>query len=896
MRYLLLFILSLTLTTNALALHKPAPVDEYAIHPDGGLIYNPLSREAASTGQLAKYSKAVVSHGSMNLDGYHLEYSVPKKVAAYDVVPINYKLTWTYEKPDFPIAVEATAFEDDARRAGRNLYDLALPGKLDLQVTYLGSISADVDPSKRNLMKPDLSDKEGTYPPFTRKPMVRSGVVESADLVWFQFRVKNTGNTILDSEGFGGYSFKPELLMIDESGNEKLVGIPYNRYIRDLGYLYPGESRDIWVQFRGADGMQQVYGLNPGSYHIRLTALYRWYKYFDDMVNMWEGYRMFVCEQSIAVGEKAVNTLVPEMKVILTDGNEADKITRWIHTFEEFMTAFDCHISQPEGAKSVEGTLYLQVAPWTKNVVLKLINTGKGSIKTAAISVQVETGSLKVRFDADHPMCKVVNGLKEPVIFSLSMADMRTNVQLGPFPEKHILDRLKEMRECGINVISTTCMPWLYNDMKLWAGYGDAGVNPNMHNGDAVKYALDLSRQMGLAVEGIGSYPFNRYNVREISNWITGGNIAIESASVANREWNAAHADPNLPTATASMWLYQFHRWGDTYFQDSRGNVPITCEDTRGLLRQDINGRMYTGASTLAAFREWVERKYRSIEAANTAWGSAYKSFAEIDPEENQTPSPYESWPFLQYNKPGNVFCDWSAAMEDFDIFRTELRLKSYDETLKLVRKEIPQAVISMRTEGSNVVVAGIDPQSRNPHFRHIYYSQRRGAVIGEVIAKSDAVKYHADFPTLPFTPTELRKLVKMGVEQGIVPVYMPQFDNMRDMAVNARYGSDISMHYNLPEPKKSVMMHVLTAVYPWFMATYEEGGTPGILWEDYECDGFATETQKREMRFFKQKLDAALNTPAALRARKVTKPNSEAWRKKATPKWSYVLPKPAGK
>ena len=34
--------------------------------------------------------------------------------------------------------------------------------------------------------------------------MVRSSNVREADLVWFKFRITNTGDTVLDPEGFGG--------------------------------------------------------------------------------------------------------------------------------------------------------------------------------------------------------------------------------------------------------------------------------------------------------------------------------------------------------------------------------------------------------------------------------------------------------------------------------------------------------------------------------------------------------------------------------------------------------------------------------------------------------------------------------------------------------------------
>ncbi|MGQ9650728.1 MAG: hypothetical protein ACUVXJ_11515 [Phycisphaerae bacterium] len=37
---------------------------------------------------------------------------------------------------------------------------------------------------------------------------------------------------------------------------------------------------------------------------------------------------------------------------------------------------------------------------------------------------------------------------------------------------------------------------------------------------------------------------------------------------------------------------------------------------------------------------------------------------------------------------------------------------------------------------------------------------------------------------------------------------------------------------------------------------TCEEGHCPGVLWEDYQCDGFVTETQKRELRSFREQLD----------------------------------------
>lgn len=853
------------------------PVCEYAIHEDGGIIYNPLSREAHSTDQLAKYSKVRLSHGTIPLNGFTLDYSMPQEVDAYDVIPIQYHLRWGKDAGAFPVAVEAVAFEDIDRVKGRNLYDLALPGRLDLKVTWLGTITANVKPERRNHMKADLSDKPGVYPPIIRKPFVRSGVVEAGDLVWFKFKVVNTGNTILDSEGIGGFSYVPELYKKDIAGNYQLAGTLYNTHIRETGYFYPGESREIWMLFKNVETLPETYGLSPGEYTIRFRAIYRWYKYFDDMVNLWMGNQMFVYEQPFVVDEKPRKAPIQPGTVIMTDGGERDKITRWIHTFEEFMTAYDCWISKPSKSNSVDGTIYLQVAPWTKDVVVKLIIAQESAIRTEIMPITVRSDSLQVRYDADHPACLVKNGLKEPVILSLTMADMRANVQHSPFPERTIRSDVREMMKCGVNLISTTCMPWLYDDMSMPSiqGYGDEHVNIQLHNGDAYKYVLDVAREMGIEVEGWGSYPFNRNNTQDIATWLTGKAYNFETTP----DWGIDYAEPDLPDAAAQMWLYQIHRWGDNFFVNHNGYVPITVEDTRGMLRQDINGRWYIGRKSLISFRRWLMNKYRSLEMLNSAWGTDYQSFDEIDPEAGQTPSPYmPNWPFLQYINKSNPFHEWNKPLEDFDIFRTEQRVGNYKDAISLICPEIPNAVVDLRTEGSNMIVAGLDPQSPNPHFRHVYYSQRRAALIPEIIQRSGVIKYHADYPTLPFTPTELRQLVKMSVDQGIVPMYMPQFDNMRDMAINDKYGSDFQLHYNLPTPKKGAMMHVLTALYPWFVATYEEGGTPGILWQDYECDGFATETQKREMILFRQKLQKTLDEPEVVGLRKADPPDA-SWK-----------------
>ncbi len=870
-----------SLALSCPAFHKPAPVDGYEIHADGGIIYNPLSRYAREQGLLEKYDCVKKSRKTVRLGDYTLKVAVPDNMTAYDIVPIDYTLQWSADDAEFPVAVEAVAFEDAARRGDRKLFDLALPGVMDLDVEYMGSITANARPDWKHYLTPDFSDKPGKYPPFERKPFVRSGVVEAGDIVWFKFKYTNTGNTILDPEGIGGWLFTPQLFQKSPEGKYVLVGTPYNEYYRDKEYLYPGESREIWVHFRllGDNGTPQGFGLAPGDYIVKFNAAYRAYSEFNPWLNLWDGPVFYIYEQPVKVEAEARDAPVAEGNVARSDSPENDKITRWIHTHEEFMTAFDCHIERPEDGSSVSGTLHLQPAPWTEKVVIKLITTSPVDIATVVVPVDVESDSLEISYNPDHQVSIIKDGMRHPVVWSQSMADMRANVQLGPFPERHIYENLKEMMSCGINIVGYTSMPWLYDDMHKLE------VN---HQGDAWKYFLDCARKEGLLAEGWGSYPYERASIQQIYNWITGSNIEMDLYP-SDGYHAVSQSDPDLPMANAAAWMYQLKRWGDLYYQMERGHVPIGIEDTRGWMRPDLNIRYPVGERTKGEFREWLREKYGTIEKTNEAWGTDFDSFAAIDPEKDQVKNIFgHIWEYTDRTRP---FHDWNRAMEDFDIFRTQLRVKNYKDTFDIIHKDVPQAEFLLRTEGGNVIATGIDPVDPNPHMRHIYYSQRRCAIIAEELAKSDEIIFHSDYTTVPYTPAELSRLTKQAVEDGIIPVYFPQFDNMRDIAINVKYGTEYQVHYNLPEPRKGQIMHTLTAVYPWFVATYEAGGVPGILWEDYQCDGFATETQKREMRFFARKLSEALNTDEAkrLRAKDLKKPD-DSWRDIILAKPSYEV------
>ena len=119
--------------------------------------------------------------------------------------------------------------------------------------------------------------------------------------------------------------------------------------------------------------------------------------------------------------------------------------------------------------------------------------------------------------------------------------------------------------------------------------------------------------------------------------------------------------------------------------------------------------------------------------------------------------------------------------------------------------------------------------------------------------------------------------------------LHMPPFNRMRDIAINERYGSEAyQTSYQLKSPMKGAYINTVTAVYPYFKAVYVNGGIPGILWQDYLCDGYVTSTQFKELCFFREKLDEMLKTPEGKDWANAPGTESDHFRMGALKKWSY--------
>ncbi|MBU3665447.1 MAG: hypothetical protein FGM15_06165 [Chthoniobacterales bacterium] len=841
----------------------PAPIFTYPIHADGGLVYDPLRREAEKTGQLARDANVEAREVSVQLGGLEAKFKVPVAARAYDVVPVGYVLRNTAAEASGPVHVSATAFEDPERRGGRDLADLSLPADIGVKFDFLGSVTATIRPGAPHLMAADLSDKPSDkYPNYDAGPLVRSGVVQAGDLVWFKFRITNTGNTILDPEGVGAFFLKPAIFRQKYDGNWEQTGIPYNRYIRILDYLYPGESTEVWINFMtDAKETPQGFGLLPGRYRIGIEGLARFEKDHDWLVNLWEGRTVARMEWDFTAAKEAIAVEPSSPRVTFENFGGQPRLNKWLHTFEEFMTSFESQLGGIPPGGEVRGTLHLQIAPWTKDVVVKLLTGDPPQIATAASPLSVSDETLEVALMPNAKNLVWKGGRWVPMVVTQTMADMRANIQLGPDVEGNARADIARMEESGISVVTTTGMPWLYEFIRFPYIHSQPTPESNQ-NGDAWKFFLDLARADGMPVEGWGNYPFARVTIGEVATWLTGKPFAFDTA------WpmEASHADPKLPEANALVWLYHFRRWGDVFARNAAGQTPFSVEDTRGWLRMDLHIRYPHGPATIAAFRDWLKKQYSSLDKVNAAWGTRFAAWEEIDPERGQVVNRWDHrW---EYSDSNNPFHDWSPAVLDFDSFRTELRAENYARTLEHLRKEVPSSALTLRTEGSNALVAGINPASPDPHLRHVYYSQRRNAMIAEILQKAGVLAYHSDYTTLPYTPREVRELTRACVKQGITPAWLPQFDHMRDIALNDKFGTDdYTRAYNVDRPVKATMMHVLTAVYPWWQATIGEGGVPGITWADYECDGFVTTTQAREMKLFENHLAIAAASPEVRKA-----------------------------
>lgn len=859
--------------------YTTAIAEGYDLAADGGLIYNPISREAEKTGKLNLYDGKTTRKMTMNGDGFTAVFTMPTTLVPYSAVPIDYTITKT-GNVEFPLSIVATSFEEKGR--GNNvdqMYDLSVPGEVAISIEYLGSVTGTLRDGDRHVMKPDNTDNPAdAYPNYNLTELNPSGTVLAGDATWLKFRYTNTGNTILDAEGTGGFVIEPILQRKNVDGSYSNLGGLTNQFYRELTYVYPGESREFWLCFDLGifdEITPEGLGLPEGNYRIEFKTYYRTEYGYEPYVTMWAGremqYATYEFDVSATASNKRANPVVVHSKPAATSQNQRS----WLHYFEEFMTTYEQYGTDP-GKDVLSGRLWIQPASFTEQVVLKVITgkSGKTQILRGAFPVSMDTAAVKLNYNPNN-INVVVNdeGIAYPVVYAQMMTAMRANLATTPYIAESIVEDLLDMQDAGVNVVTNQGWYYLYDtvtsaaEVNLIPGTVERRSN---HKGDALKFSIDVIRRLGMKLDGMGTFYFGSAQLPNIVRWATGENLRY---SMAYRN-EADKADEDAAKAVGTLWAYQIDRWGDVYWKDGCGITQYFTEDTRGYTRLEMVGRMAMGKKEKELFRQWLTEKYGTIQELNKAWGTSYRSFDKIDPEAglvNMNVIGFMS--MYDYNNKATGFDEWSQGVIDLDIFRTELRVKNYADAIGVVREKDPKAMVNLRTEGSNMVVPGLDPATTNAHYRNIIYNALRNGSIPELVAMSDAIRSYTDYVVLPLTPSEVSEVTKLSVDNGLIPMLLPQFNNMRDYVINEKYGDNFQDMYNLAQPQKAALVKSLVAVFPWWQATYEAGGVPGILWQDLGCDGVVTETQQKEMEFFNQKIQEMMANPAVREQAKMDKP-----------------------
>ncbi len=825
--------------------------DGYDIHDDGGMIYNPLSREL-DQGDKTKYNPSAKTTGTLTLkNGAVMNYSLPTDVTAYDLIPIEYTLSNPQGQLE-PLHISATTFEDQ----DGSFYDLNLPHEVAIKAEYEGYVAATINGANRPWLSAhqDKTIVGQQYPQYDADELVASDTVKQSDYLWFKFNITNVGDTILDGDGNGTFCFDPVLLRHKEDGTTETIDND-NLYSRLTEDLYPGESTEIYFFFKYPSTANK---LAAGNYTIKIQNVVRNEKERPDWsTKIWGGYVYGESTHDITVGDTAGTEIVNQTHnaTFFTGVRNG-----WMHSYEEFTSSFDSWLEPWNIKVSDKNTMWVQSAAWSDRVVLKLMSGDNDDMVSATIPLNVETDSIKVNLNTTANNYIITDeGTKYPASASQSMCDMRVNISQSPDAAAKQLDELLDMKDCGINIVTTT-MAFNYG------GGGHHNANPS-DTMDSNYFMTDMAKKLGMRLEGFMSYPYASGNGTP-ARWYTG-----------NQKYTVKAYDfGNLMTGQVEglRGLWQFMQWGHNYYIDGTGRPVIVTEDTRGWMRIDFRARFRMGenATSLGNFRKWVMKKYEGdFDKLNAAWGTAYSSVKEIDPEYGTIDD--HGW--CNYTQGNSDFYEWSPAMNDFDIYRTLERTYGYQEAINIMKNyaidtpSFPAAsldtTVGVRTEGGNMT--GVVPyDTNNSHFRHTYYSQRRNALIPQILAKSGTVSLHSDYVTLPYSISELEQLVSSSTSLGITSMPLFQSNRMRDIAINPQYADAMyTIEYNLDPASDDLCgayINTQLSVFQMFKAVYENGGIPGVLWEDYLCDGYVTETQQKDMKFYASKIAEMMETDEA--------------------------------
>lgn len=313
---------------------------------------------------------------------------------------------------------------------------------------------------------------------------------------------------------------------------------------------------------------------------------------------------------------------------------------------------------------------------------------------------------------------------------------------------------LDKLISCNFNFVESY-IPWVWHETEEGRFDFSGRTLPNR---DLVEYLELLKKKDLYLVARPGPYIYSEYQGLGIPLWL------IEKHPECRQKSSSGHMHPYLFAYNHPTYLGYVEKWYEKVFEVLKpylGNpiIAIQIDNETGLMLSDSflspapNPRDYS-EHTAGMMREWLKKKYGSIEKLNAAWGVQYNDFSSVE-----SPIPRRKFHKFMTSPIFNTaaFMDFQEFMEDWIIGYLGTLKKMFE---KYIDKKVPFMLndAAMPTFPANsrkkVMELGIP----------VYY---------DIYAKNTSLDATFDFPFMPCTGTKLFENYRldgpvMSMETGI--------------------------------------------------------------------------------------------------------------------------------
>lgn len=389
---------------------------------------------------------------------------------------------------------------------------------------------------------------------------------------------------------------------------------------------------------------------------------------------------------------------------------------------------------------------------------------------------------------------------------------------------------LTDILDAGYNVVVIQCYPDFIN-------------TGNPQNDTIYNYAMDECERLGLKV--IPSlFWLNQHDGLEAK---TGINFRTASTRVGDDNYSYYMIDPsddNFAKALAKWYDILNSMYGSNFYTNADGEVPIVVSDEHG--SGFIQGYPFTprkgptSIESMRVFRNWLQQKYTTNTAWNTAWGysSNYPAFDSTDTIPNLLKTELENSVFDKFvvqhgNSPiyPDKWKEGSVALSDFDAFRSSIMADCFSNVRNYMKNGFTYGAITSAAHTN--VLTGIYTLGQyglgDVYGSNYNYNAARPGTLG------DDINRYCDFvQTFFYTDKEVEDASNYWRSKNVdLWVYA-----RTSGAVAEIYGSNPQM---LPEGAYTdagvfgTMYDTSIGLYPILREAYRSGAVPSTYaWNDY--------------------------------------------------------------